>query len=67
MYEDQILNSKYVWSNWSIFVISARFIPLKNYALLSQLMIVPRIQYSKLLWTCSDVTPLIFKMEVNWG
>ena len=48
MYQDQILNSKYVWN---IFVISARFIPLKNYtALSSQPTIWPHFQYG-----CSEM------------
>ena len=34
MYQDQIYNGKYVWS---IFVISAKFVPLKFYTLSSQL------------------------------
>ena len=40
--QDQIWNCKYVWS---IFVVSASFVPLEIYTVTSQLTILPRFQW----------------------
>ena len=64
MYQDQMQNSKYIWS---IFVISARVIPLKNYTPTHfHFTIVPRFQWSYLLlWTCSVGCDPVFDVNAS--